>query len=162
MSWIPDLAHCTYFPRPTEKLIAAGWLESGHEYPTGELRDEVVFQLMELLVAPWQPVIMPGLHNCTLCPDHYDQLRTFARNFSFQHYFVQMGCQNLFISGDGTFEPWTTSPAGIGGLLEGWTSRGSRISKSDSTKKWKGHPEHRFKGLLRHEHSLVALIMPVK
>jgi len=103
-----------------DKLLAVGWLESGHEYPTGKVPPEVIHQLIVMLDQPWLPVVIPGYHNCSLCPDPDEGAPhegsgglsqeshglkrlppTYSRTLSYQHYSVTMGAMNLFLPGNG-------------------------------------------------------------
>lgn len=70
MTWIEDLAPCTYFDRgpPRSKLIAVGWLGVGRPVPGGSLAPDDRAALDRLLLAPWNPFRYLGSHECDLCP----------------------------------------------------------------------------------------------
>lgn len=93
MTHFPDLSPCGYFSGVSDdRLIAVGWLESGHDYTSGELSDSVVSRLTELLVNPWQPSIAMGQHDCSFC-----RFSGGPRTFTFNNSTIEMGISNLFI-----------------------------------------------------------------
>jgi len=53
-----------------------------------------------MLDHPWLPVIIPGFHNCSLCPDPAS-ISTYSHTIDYQHYQVTMGARNLLIPGNG-------------------------------------------------------------
>ena len=61
--WIDDLSPYG----DSDRIVAVGWLDRGHEYPVGEVPPEVYAQLEALLVDPWQPAVVAGFHPCDLC-----------------------------------------------------------------------------------------------
>ena len=67
MTTIADLERCSYFPLPSESLLAVGWLGSDEPFPKGPIQPEFFLRLKELCVDPWQPVASAGFHVCTLC-----------------------------------------------------------------------------------------------
>lgn len=68
MAWYPDLSMCSYFgPEFGACLLAVGWLERGHSFPTGSVDPAVYARLLELLKNPWEPAITLGFHRCDLC-----------------------------------------------------------------------------------------------
>lgn len=64
----PDLTPISEIPSEgSPKLLAVGWLEPGHEFPCGEVGNEFVSKLVDLLVNPWQPAVVMGRHKCGFC-----------------------------------------------------------------------------------------------
>ena len=72
MTWYADLSECDYFfsPESARVLRAVGWLERGREYSQGETPGKVYDRLVELLKDPWQPFMLAGPHECSLCSSH--------------------------------------------------------------------------------------------
>ena len=66
--WYPDLEFCDFIPAKTARVLAVGWLDSRHSFPTGPVDDLVVAKLRALLETPWQPGIFLGWHDCEFCP----------------------------------------------------------------------------------------------
>ena len=97
MAYYADLAPCDYFGKPTNPLIAVGWLEAGKPYPQDKLRDEVFQKIMQILSKAWQPMVFMGSHQCDLCPATVG-----VRFCSLQRYglSVSFGVGNLFVPGD--------------------------------------------------------------
>ena len=86
MTWFPDVSMCDYFPfEDSSSLRAIGWLEKGHDFPTGSTPTDIYHKLKELLHDPWQPCVFSGFHKCSLC----------------QFEGEAQGEMNLFIPGDG-------------------------------------------------------------
>ena len=50
-----------------ERVLAVGWLENGHEYPTGASDESFYQRLAELSQDPWEPFVSGGWHECSLC-----------------------------------------------------------------------------------------------
>ena len=72
MAWYEDLSPCSYFGEEfASRLIAIGWLESGHPFKQGPVAEAVYSRLAELLANPWQPMMFRGFHSCSLC--RFDQ-----------------------------------------------------------------------------------------
>jgi hypothetical protein len=72
MAWYEDLSPCDYFGKElAPRLIAIGWLESGHPFRRGPVAEALYSRLAELLANPWQPMVSAGLHSCSLC--RFDQ-----------------------------------------------------------------------------------------
>jgi hypothetical protein len=44
-----------------------GWLDDTHDYPRGEVSDDFMEKLLQLLANPWQPCVALGFHACELC-----------------------------------------------------------------------------------------------
>jgi hypothetical protein len=61
--WIDDLA----LYGGSDRIVAIGWLERGHDYPVGEVPSDVYSKLAALLVDPWQIAVAAGPHPCDLC-----------------------------------------------------------------------------------------------
>ena len=96
MTHFKDLAPCRYFPFDHEgKLIAVGWLEPDFEYTQGEVDPDVVAELCNLCVDPWEPAVLMGWHDCGFC-----RFTTGTRAFTYNHT-VTLGISNLFIPADG-------------------------------------------------------------
>ncbi len=68
MTYIPDMAPCTYFPvAKGTPLVAVGWLEDGNEFSKGSVTEAFYRRLEHLLREPWQPFVAVGVHQCSLC-----------------------------------------------------------------------------------------------
>jgi hypothetical protein len=78
VTWIADLAPCTYFDKgpPASNLVAVGWLGKGHPVPRGAIAPVDRAALERLLVAPWNPFLYLGSHECHLCPPKVPFLET--------------------------------------------------------------------------------------
>lgn len=80
----PDLSPYDADDQSLAPLKAVGWLDRGHEYPTGSIDPAFIGRLKELLASPFQPFAAFGLHECTLC--QFDGPK---------------GSANLYVPGDG-------------------------------------------------------------
>jgi len=67
MTWIADLAPCTYVPH-AERTRAIGWLEPGHPYDEGAVDPGLLEELRLLVEDCWAPLVWCGYHTCGLCP----------------------------------------------------------------------------------------------
>jgi hypothetical protein len=71
MAHFDDLAACTYFSdRQLPPLVAVGWLEQGHDFPTGEVPTGLLPRLISFrrsIKMPW-PYFYMGVQSCYLCP----------------------------------------------------------------------------------------------
>lgn len=52
---------------PDVRLVSVGWLERGRTYPTGHVDRRVYDSLVAMRTNPWQPFVIPGVHECGLC-----------------------------------------------------------------------------------------------
>jgi len=68
----------------SRQLRAVGWLEAASVFPTGRVENRFIERLKELLEAPFQPAVSPGVHECELC-----------------QFGGPLGTRNLFVPGDG-------------------------------------------------------------
>src|ERR1041385_4465800 len=66
MTFFEDLARCTYFTGHPE-LIAVGWLDDKHSFRSGRIEPRLFETLAALLMDPWQPFVVAGVHDCELC-----------------------------------------------------------------------------------------------
>ena len=105
MTYYPDLSPCAYFDRNAsipesraERLVAVGWLDSDHSFPTGELPGELVNKLVDLVSDPWEPTHYFGYHKCEFCPEARE---TWPTEVSYSDKTVWVGACNLFVPGDG-------------------------------------------------------------
>jgi hypothetical protein len=73
MAWFADGSVCSYFKSiRLPPLVAVGWLESGHQYPIGDMPPEAFRRLTEYQLGAytgWQPVLYLGSHGCDFCRD---------------------------------------------------------------------------------------------
>jgi hypothetical protein len=95
----PDLSPCTYLPfEAAGKLVAVGWLDPGMEYVRGEVGQEFVRKLLELLHDPWEPVVALGIHECGFC-----RLSGGPSTFRFGRSGSEaiLGASNVFVPADG-------------------------------------------------------------
>ena len=68
MTYIADLSICDYFGDDHGgHLVAVGWLDGGHEYPTGKMERGDYEHLERLLKDPFQPFVYMGIHECNIC-----------------------------------------------------------------------------------------------
>jgi len=97
MTYYADLSPCLYFGANTaDKLIAVGWLEGDQNYTQGEVGDEFLDKLIELLVKPWMPMYFMGAHDCSLCnPSEV------TYELTYKGITIQTGTNNLFVPADG-------------------------------------------------------------
>jgi len=65
--FIPDLSpHIYHIPTGHSGVLAVGWLDGKHEFPTGKIGVRVAWKIRRLVR---QPVLMfRGLHTCEMCP----------------------------------------------------------------------------------------------
>ncbi|MEK6247834.1 MAG: hypothetical protein N2C12_06615 [Planctomycetales bacterium] len=97
MAHFDDLTPCRYFPIDhQENLVAVGWLDPDFEYSQGDVDPDVVADLCRLLVAPWEPCVTMGWHDCGFC-----RFTTGPRQFSYNGTEVTLGITNLFVPTDG-------------------------------------------------------------
>ncbi len=90
-----DLAPCSYFGAElADKLIAVGWLDNEHPYTEGNLNDDTLDKLFELLVKPWNPMLLMGYAECGLCKIDINDL-------TYNDKTIRVGNLNLFIPGEG-------------------------------------------------------------
>jgi hypothetical protein len=61
--WIEDLSPYG----ESDRCVAVGWLERGHDHIAGKVPPEVFAKLESLLVDPWQAATAAGFHACDLC-----------------------------------------------------------------------------------------------
>jgi hypothetical protein len=91
-----DLAVWEALGKPTGSLLAVGWLEENHPYPSGSVDTAFFAALVELLRDPWQPAMFVGRHACELC--------AFSGGPSVLDYNgvrVELGRANLFVPAQG-------------------------------------------------------------
>ena len=90
MAYFTDMSPCTYFPfDPENKLLAVGWLESGHAYHRRHPLDQFLYRFHHLSPLRrhrghpldqfldrfthlndhwWEPCPFMGWHDCSFCP----------------------------------------------------------------------------------------------
>lgn len=96
MTYFADLSVCRYYPIDHEdKLIAVGWLDPHFEHALGDVDPDVVANLCELLVSPWEPCISPGWHDCQYC-----RFTTGPRQFEYNRTAITLGMSNVFVPGE--------------------------------------------------------------
>jgi hypothetical protein len=97
MAFFADLSPCTYFPiTPVDRLLAVGWLDRDRSYRRASVDETVFARLCELLHDPWQPFVTPGAHDCPFC-----RFTGGPAQLNYRDSTVQLGANNLFVSGDG-------------------------------------------------------------
>lgn len=98
MSHYPDLSPCQYFRNEERVLIAVGWLEKGYDYEVGDVSEEVLERLSELLVSAPKRLssyVRFGSHSCSLCPNGDASIQeVFGRR-------IRLGTHELFIPASG-------------------------------------------------------------
>jgi hypothetical protein len=106
MAWYPDLGRLDYFDFggvDSTKLRAVGWLARKQAFSQGDISPAFLRQLRKLLVAPWQPFILMGFHQCELCP--VSRLPRFEEillgSYKERGDAVPEGKANLFVPGEG-------------------------------------------------------------
>ena len=76
MTYLPDLAPCTYFddsfPGISTRLTAVGWLEPWEPAAGGPTEEAVVRALKRLARRPWTPFHFRGVHACGYCVEDRD------------------------------------------------------------------------------------------
>src|SRR3954451_6309501 len=86
MTWFADLSPCSYFGDVCAPVLrSVGWLEKEQNFVTATREPHVYVALKGFCVDPWQPVVTPGVHECSLC-EYEPEMR---------------GTRNLFIPGSG-------------------------------------------------------------
>ena len=114
MAHFHDLAPCTYFRDETlPPLVAVGWLDEGHEFPTGEVPPGLLPRLIAFrrsAKSPWGCMFL-GYHGCYWCSrDAQARKGMSAEAHSLSEYLCWWSKTNLFIPGDGVVY---ASPEGI-------------------------------------------------
>jgi hypothetical protein len=76
VTYFPDLSEAkgrAYLLKPPfKKVLHVGWLEKGHEYPTGETDAAVIGKLKVLVELPRAPKIQTlGFHTCDFCDNRF-------------------------------------------------------------------------------------------
>ena len=63
-----NLDRCTYFSvENDDALVAVGWLDSEHDFPSGPV-DLEFFERLEMFARrPWRPILWLRGHECNLC-----------------------------------------------------------------------------------------------
>ena len=93
MTYYPDLSLCAYFGTTlSTPLIAIGWLEAGHAFPTGASPAAFIARLASFASWPWEPLTLPGIHRCDQCPES-----SRGTSYSFDGKQIGLGSTNLFI-----------------------------------------------------------------
>jgi len=68
MATFVDLGPIDYFPVADSRVLrAVGWLARGQDFSRREVSREFFSQLCHLLVSPWEPCAVGGVHDCDLC-----------------------------------------------------------------------------------------------
>lgn len=97
MTHFADLTVCRYFPIDHEnKLLAVGWLDRDFDYTRGEVDPDVVANLCDMLVSPWEPAVTMGWHDCPFC-----RFSDGPRQFTYNGVTVNLGVSNVFVPADG-------------------------------------------------------------
>jgi hypothetical protein len=90
----PDLSPCPYFGKAeADQLVAIGWLDEVHPYRQGEVHEDFIDKLIELLVNPWAPMSILGFADCPFCTE--------SDSVIYKGKTIQTGTLNLFIPGEG-------------------------------------------------------------
>lgn len=97
MTYYADLSPCDYFSLDTQgKLLAVGWLDTEYPYSKGDVDEQFVVKLVDLLVNPWQPTVALGRHECQFC-----RFSGGPSTFEFRNTTVSMGVSNVFVPASG-------------------------------------------------------------
>lgn len=97
MSYYADLSPCDCFPSDAGgKLLAVGWLDAKYPYSKGDVDEQFVARLVDLLVDPWQPAVAMGRHKCQFCRFSGGPSAFESRNTT-----VSMGVSNVFVPASG-------------------------------------------------------------
>ena len=97
MTFFADLSPCDYFPLDAQaKVQAVGWLDVECPYPNGDVEEQFVAKLVELLVDPWQPAVAMGRHECPFC-----RFSGGPATFQYKDTTVCIGASNLFVPATG-------------------------------------------------------------
>jgi hypothetical protein len=78
MAYFPDMTVCTYFHSPAQsewacRLMAIGWLESGHEFSVGVVDSRIAYKFAALrseFRSMFPEIAFRGLHACSICKDN--------------------------------------------------------------------------------------------
>lgn len=97
MTHYADLSPCDYLPlADARKPLAIGWLDAESPYPKGDVDEQFMAKLVELLVDPWQPAVAMGRHECPFC-----RFSGGPATFQFGNTTARMGVSNLFVPATG-------------------------------------------------------------
>ena len=77
-------------------LVAVGWLEPEHPFPTGQVERRLAEKLGELLVNPWTCAVSCGFHRCGFC-----RFNEVPPTLTVNGRSVQMGVSILIVPGKG-------------------------------------------------------------
>ena len=50
------------------QVVAVGWIDGSHPFPTGSVDSAFLTRLRSLSREAWEPYMTPGIHFCELCP----------------------------------------------------------------------------------------------
>jgi hypothetical protein len=93
MTYFPDLSPLAYFGNDVAgQLVAIGWLDEAHPYTQGEVSATFLGKLFELLIQPWAPGYLLGVHECPWCGE--------IARASYNDKIVAVGALNLYVPGD--------------------------------------------------------------
>ena len=108
MTTYSDLSECDYFPfSHTSGLLAVGWLGADQEFSIGEVSDQFLLRLAQIIQNPWSPpVVTGGAHSCELCHQG-GYTSTKFKDYSLP----SASSMNLFVPFDGKLY---VAPEGIG------------------------------------------------
>jgi hypothetical protein len=95
MSYYQDLATLDLFGETKVPLIAIGWLDPGHDYERAAVSSEFFESLIRLLVNPWQPATIAGMHRCEFC-----RFSGGPAEFRYAGVTARLGAVNLFVPSD--------------------------------------------------------------
>jgi hypothetical protein len=73
-----------------------GWIDTGFPYSQGDVDEQFVAKLVELLVDPWQPAVAMGRHQCPFC-----RFSGGPVTFQFRDKSVSLGGNNLLVPASG-------------------------------------------------------------
>ena len=96
MTHYADLSPCMLPFETQERLLAVGWLDVEFPFQKGDVDEQLVVKLVELLVNPWQPGWYMGRHECQFC-----RFSGGPNTFEFENTTIWMGTSNLFVPASG-------------------------------------------------------------
>jgi hypothetical protein len=95
VAYYEDLSPCDYVARFESPLLAVGWLDRQHPFPTGTVTRDFFESLARLAANPWQPAVAMGRHACEFCAFTGGPAEARMGDLV-----VKLGVSNVFVPGD--------------------------------------------------------------
>lgn len=95
MTYYPDFATLNLFGETKVSVLAIGWLDPQHDYKRAAVSSQFFESLIGMLVDPWQPAIVAGVHRCAFC-----RFSGGPAEFRYAGVTARLGAANLFVPSD--------------------------------------------------------------